>query len=358
MREQILKLDSYQTTLRMVAPAAIAELPFGCAENQVLWVSDRAVWGALTGPAAMPAIRDALLNLGENVLLLDAGEDHKDWEQVTRILERGFARGLGRDGWIVGIGGGVVTDLVAFAASLFMRGCRLLLIPTTLLSQVDATLGGKTGINFGGHKNMVGTFYPANEIRIIPELLLTLPLREYRGGLAEVIKHAFLVGGELLQRVREQSAVILGRDPVTLADLVWDSLLVKARVVEVDLKEQGIRAHLNLGHTFAHGLEAAAGFGVWNHGDAVAWGMIKAIHLSEMLGYCTPDFAESVHRLLLDYGFADQAPGVAVDHIINAMLSDKKKKDGQVRFVLQRAAGDTFLQPVSEASLRKLFDLY
>ena len=359
MNEKILKLDSFQTHLRMVEPAALVEQPSGVVASQVLWVSDRAVWSVLTGPdAPSPSIRSALLSRESQVLLLDPGEDHKDWEQVTRILDRGFSMGLARDSWIVGIGGGVVTDLVAFAASLFMRGCHLLLIPTTLLSQVDATLGGKTGINFGGHKNMVGSFYPAHEIRIVPDLLMSLPLREYRGGLAEVIKHGFLVGGELLDRIVGQRLAILARDPSILAGLVWDSLMVKARVVEADLKEEGVRAHLNLGHTFAHGLEAAAGFGVWNHGDAVAWGMIKAARLAEAMGLCSPDWANSVHQLLLDYGFADQAPGVSTDRIIEAMLSDKKKKGGQVRFVLQRAVADTFLQAVPEGLLRTVIALY
>ena len=351
MREKNLALGSFWTKLCLVQPADLLALPVGAKPDQVLWVSDRAVWQVLTGPAAPEAVRQALSPLQDQVLLLEAGEDHKAWEQVTRILERGFAMGLARDGWIVGIGGGVVTDVTAFAASLYMRGCKLMLLPTTLLAQVDATLGGKTGINFGGHKNMVGTFYPAHEIRIVPELLISLPEREYRGGLAEVIKHAFLVGGELLERVTRQRQAILNRDPSLLADLVWDSLMVKAKVVEEDLMEQGIRAHLNLGHTFAHGLEAAAGFGVWNHGDAVAWGMIKAAQLSQRLGLCSPEYASAVRQVLLDYGFAEEAPLVDPAAIINAMLSDKKKKGGQVRFVLQRGPGDTLMQAVAADDL-------
>jgi 3-dehydroquinate synthase len=233
-----------------------------------------------------------------------------------------------------------------------MRGCKLALVPTTVLAQVDATLGGKTGINFGGHKNMVGSFYPAHEIRIVPETLASLPENEYRGGLAEVLKHAFLVGGALLDLVETRREAILARDPAILPGLIWDSLMVKARVVEEDLREQGVRAHLNLGHTFGHGLEAAAGFGVWNHGDAVAWGMVKAARLARRLGACDAAWADRVAGLLAAYGFADQAPGVPVDRIIEAMLLDKKKKGGQVRFILQRGPADTYMAPVDEADLR------
>ena len=204
----------------------------------------------------------------------------------------------------------------------------------------------------------MGNFHPAQENRLVTEFAMKLPLREYRGGLAEVNQAGFPVGGELLDRIVGQRLAILARDPSILAGLVWDSLMVKARVVEADLKEEGVRAHLNLGHTFAHGLEAVAGFGVWNHGDAVAWGMIKAARLAEAMGLCSPDWASSVHQLLLDYGFADQAPGVSTDRIIEAMLSDKKKKGGQVRFVLQRAVADTFLQAVPEGLLRTVIALY
>lgn len=352
MPEKILKLDSYTTRLRTATAEEMFLPPDGQDADGVLWVSDSAIWAALSGPTAPSAVREACRSLEGKILLLEPGEDHKTWEQVTRILERGFAMGLARDGWMVGIGGGVVTDITAFAASLYMRGCKVCLIPTTVLAQVDATLGGKTGINFGGHKNMVGSFYPANEIRIAVETLATLPLREYRGGLAEVLKHAFLVGGELLARVEGQRAAIMARDPGLLAATIWDSLMVKAAVVEEDLKEQGVRAHLNLGHTFGHGLEAAAGFGVWNHGEAVAWGMIKAARLAARLGACAPEFAERVRRLMLDYGFTDKAPGVPVDRLIQAMLLDKKKKGGAVRFILQRGPADTYMTAVEESDLR------
>jgi 3-dehydroquinate synthase len=241
--------------------------------------------------------------------------------------------------------------VTAFAASLYMRGCRLLLVPTTVLAQVDATLGGKTGINFGGHKNMVGSFYPAHEIRIVPELLATLPEREYRGGLAEVIKHGFLTGGELHGRIRDRREAILAREPAVLKQLIWDSLMVKARVVEADLREQGERAHLNLGHTFGHGLESAAGFGVWNHGEAVAWGMVKAAALSVRLGLAPAEYEREVRQTIHDYGYADQAPGIAVEALLTAMLADKKKKGGSVRFVLQTAIGSTQMQAVAEADL-------
>lgn len=376
MKELSVDLEGHRTALSLRAPADLAAPPEGCPPERALWVSDKAVWAALAGPAADPAVRRALAPLvhpddraglaaggpaaprpADNVVLMEPGEDNKTWDQVAAVLNAGFARGLARDGYIVGLGGGVVCDMAAFAASLYMRGCRLCLVPTTLLAQVDASLGGKTGINFGGYKNMVGSFYPADQLRIIPELNASLPEREYLSGLGEVVKHAFLADPALLELLETRRDAVLARSPELLPRLVWDSLLVKAGVVERDFKERGERAHLNLGHTFAHGLESAAGFGAWSHGEAVAWGMAKAARLSQRLGLCGADYAERVVGLLRAYGYRCSAPDVPADAIIKAMLMDKKKQGGAVRFVLQRGPQDTTMQAVGEADLRAVLAL-
>jgi 3-dehydroquinate synthase len=229
-----------------------------------------------------------------------------------------------------------------------MRGCRVILVPTTLLAMVDAAFGGKTGMNFGGFKNMVGTFYPAEEVRIAPEFLRTLPEAEFRSGLAEVIKSALLDDPQLLTILETESESIFKRNPRILDQLVRRSIAVKGRIVEADLTEQGIRAHLNLGHTFAHALEAVAGFGTWSHGEAVAWGIQRALRLGEMLSLTSSDYRQRVEQLLLNYGYQLQAPGVPPEALFQAMKQDKKKQSGTVRFVLQKQLGKTMVQPVSD----------
>ncbi|MEW5817713.1 MAG: 3-dehydroquinate synthase family protein, partial [Spirochaetota bacterium] len=191
---------------------------------------------------------------GSPVSILKAGEKYKTWESVDTILSACIENSIGRDGCLLGIGGGVVCDMTAFAASIFMRGCGLILVPTTLLAMVDASLGGKTGIDYSGYKNMAGTFYPAKEIRICLRTLMTLPDTEYLSGLAEVIKHALLKDFDLLNLLEREKKRILNRDLELLGELVARAIAVKGGIVEKDFFEHGVRAYLNFGHTFAHAL--------------------------------------------------------------------------------------------------------
>ena len=281
-----------------------------------------------------------------------AGEQYKAWPQIDGLLARALDLGLARDSTIGGIGGGVVTDMAAFGASLYMRGCRLVLVPTTLLGMVDAALGGKTGVDYGGLKNLVGTFYPAHELRIWPGALKTLSERDYRSGLAEVLKHAFLGETDLLALLEDRREAVLARDEAVLDELVRRAVLVKAGVVQRDFREQGERAFLNLGHTFGHALEAVMGFdGSWTHGEAVAWGMARAFDLGRALGKTDPVWAQRAVSLIEAYGLRTRAPGAESGAILHAMKNDKKKKGGQVRFVLQQTAGSTFQQPVDDVDV-------
>ena len=285
----------------------------------------------------------------ERSLVLPPGEAAKNWTSVERILNRALSLSIGRDGLIVGIGGGVVTDTTAFAASLYMRGCRLILIPTTLLAMVDAAIGGKSGIDFGGIKNLVGTFYPAEDIRICPALLETLPEREYLSGLAEVIKHAMLKpGGQggLWDTLKSKREEILSRDEKIMKQLILDALKVKVEIVSKDLKEKGPRSYLNLGHTFAHALESATHFSRWSHGEAVAWGILRALDMGETLSITDSEWAAECRKLILDYGFGNVIPRITPDELKNAMLSDKKKKEGKLRFVMMAGPGEPTLQEV------------
>jgi 3-dehydroquinate synthase len=284
--------------------------------------------------------------------LWPAGEAHKAWPQIDSLLSKALDLGLARDSTIAGIGGGVVTDMAAFAASLYMRGCRLVLVPTTLLAMVDAALGGKTGIDYGGFKNLVGSFYPAHELRIWPGVLAGLPDRDFRSGLAEVLKHAFLSEPTLLTLLEEKRGAVLARDSAVLEELVFRAVMVKVGVVERDLRETGERAFLNLGHTFGHALESVMGFdGSWTHGEAVCWGMARAFDLGVSLGRTDPGWKDRATSLIGAFGFRLKAPGADPRAVLAAMKNDKKKKAGQVRFVLQESVGRTFQDRVDDADV-------
>jgi len=279
------------------------------------------------------------------------GESSKSWAELERLLGLMLEADLTRAAVVVGVGGGVVTDLSALAASLYMRGCRLVLAPTTLLAMVDAAIGGKTGVNFGGYKNMIGTFYPASEVRIATATLATLPEREYLGGLAEVIKTALLGDEELLRLLETEPRTVLARDPDLLDRIVWSCVQVKGDIVEADLTETGIRAYLNLGHTFAHALESVQGLGAWSHGEAVAWGLARASELGLAAGLTDPSYAARVRELLERYGYRVGPIPEATDAIRDAMRRDKKRRGAAIRFVLQRSLGDTMVTEVEPSLL-------
>jgi 3-dehydroquinate synthase len=278
-------------------------------------------------------------------VVLQPGERSKSWSGVRRVLVKALQTGLGRDGLIVGIGGGMICDLAAFAASLYMRGCGLSLLPTSLLAMVDAAIGGKTAINYGGYKNMVGTFYPAEQIVIAVSVLQSLPEREYRSGMGEVIKTALLGDTALLEMLSTRREQILDRDPDLMEEMVRRCITVKAGIVEADLKESGKRAFLNLGHTFAHALEAVTGYKLWSHGQAVAWGLMQAAALSEHLGLADSGYTAVIRDLVRMYGF-DLHVKLKPDSIVKAMLVDKKNRRGKLRLVLQRGIGDTVVREV------------
>lgn len=275
-----------------------------------------------------------------------AGEQAKSWRELERLLAGLLDADLTRDASVVGVGGGVVCDLTALAANLYLRGCRLVLVPTTLLAMVDASLGGKTGINFGGFKNIVGTFYPASEIRICPETLATLPEREYRSGLAEVIKTAMLGDESLLETLEREPDRVAARDSALLERAVWSCLEIKGAIVEADLTESGVRAHLNLGHTFAHALESVEGLGAWSHGEAVAWGLARAMELGRAAGITEEAYARRVRELLVRYGYRVGPLPEAAPQIRAAMQKDKKRRGNRLRFVLQKELGSTLVTEV------------
>ena len=277
--------------------------------------------------------------------VLPPGEEHKDWPAVAAILRAAHEAGLGRDGVFIGVGGGVTGDLSAFAASVYMRGAGLALVSTTLLGMVDASLGGKTGFDLFGIKNCAGTFYPARHVYMPLESLAGLPPAEWKSGMAELIKTAALESDDFLDELAARASggcAAWAHDTERLAQCVRRAALLKGRIVEADPKETGsTRALLNLGHTFGHALEAAAGLGVLSHGEAVAWGMARSCALGRALGITPPARAKKITSLLAAYGYETAAPHPLgdVEALMLALGGDKKKRGGNLAFVVPTETG-------------------
>lgn len=294
---------------------------------------------------------------GEGVpdpVLLEDRDEAKTWSAVERVLLAALGRGMDRGGEVLAVGGGAVCDVAGFAASIYLRGVRLTLVPTTVTAMVDAALGGKTGINLRQGKNLVGTFYPAHTLVVVPRVVARLPAADYLDGLAEVIKTALLGDAELLLLLERRREAVLARDPELVREFVSRCIAVKARFVAHDLREERAepgpdgtsRAFLNLGHTFAHALESASGF-AWTHGAAVAWGMGRALRLGLRLGLTDATYASRVERLLRAYGYRLSAPEVTPESLLAAMRADKKRSGSELRFVLQHDLERTELRAVA-----------
>jgi 3-dehydroquinate synthase len=289
---------------------------------------------------------------------LQSGEANKTWAAVEAILRGARNAGLGRDGVLIGAGGGVIGDLSAFAASIYMRGCGLVLVSTTLLGMADAALGGKTGFDLFGVKNLAGTFYPACRVYMPLESLASLPSSEWKSGMAELIKTAVLAGDDFLDELAAIRAVfpadafnagfpsdfassLLGENAERLRRAVSRAVEFKGRIVEADPRETGgQRALLNLGHTFAHALESSAGLGTVSHGEAVAWGLARACELGLALGITPRRRAEKIKSLVSCYGYETAAPhplAGGTERFIKALGDDKKKKTGNLTFIVPDA---------------------
>ena len=268
-----------------------------------------------------------------------AGERAKHLRQAERLWRSWLQAGLDREGLVIALGGGVVGDLAGFAASAYLRGVRVVQVPTTLLAQVDASVGGKTAIDLAGLKNIVGAFHQPSAVLADMHTLRTLPPRELRSGMAEVVKHGLLGDAPLFEYLEARLEQALARHPLVLAHLVRRSCVLKAGVVAADERESGLRAALNLGHTFGHALESEAGLGRLHHGEAVALGLVAACHVSARLGLLSPADALRVTALLRRARLPVTGSGVAPARALAAMRQDKKTRAGKLRFVLPTAIG-------------------
>lgn len=276
-------------------------------------------------------------------VILPDGEAYKSWETLNKIFDELLSNRCERKTPLIALGGGVIGDLTGFAAATYQRGVPFIQIPTTLLSQVDSAVGGKTAINHPLGKNMVGAFYQPQAVIADMDTLRTLPPRELAAGLAEVIKYGFLRDEEFLGWLEKNIDRLNALEPEALAFAVERSCQNKAEVVAKDERETGDRALLNFGHTFGHAVEAGMGYGEWLHGEAVAAGMVMAARFSEKLGYIGKADVRRVVDILKRANLPVAAPDLGVDRYLDLMGHDKKVEGGKIKFILLRKPGEAFI---------------
>ncbi|MBK9614157.1 MAG: 3-dehydroquinate synthase [Uliginosibacterium sp.] len=287
-------------------------------------------------------LRDA--GIAYSTIVLPDGEAHKDWQTLNLIFDGLLSTHCDRSTTLIALGGGVVGDMTGFAAAAYQRGVPFIQIPTTLLSQVDSSVGGKTAINHPLGKNMIGAFHQPRLVIADVDCLVSLPPRELRTGLAEVIKHALIRDNARVGWLEENMEALLGCDRERLAEAVAWNCAIKAGVVAVDETEQGERAHLNFGHTFGHAIEAGLGYGEWSHGEAVAAGMIMATELSAWLGMLAAADVARVRSLVERAGLPANGPKLGSERYIALMQHDKKVADGKLRLVLLQSLGSAVIR--------------
>lgn len=290
---------------------------------------------------------------------LPDGEAHKDWPHLQQIFDALLAQGCDRKTVLFALGGGVVGDMTGFAAACFMRGVPFVQVPTTLLAQVDSSVGGKTAINHPQGKNMIGAFYQPQRVVCDLDVLKTLPERELSAGLAEVIKYGPISDMAFLDWIEASMPALLAREPQALAHAVQRSCEIKAHVVGQDERESGLRAILNFGHTFGHAIEAGLGYGQWLHGEAVGCGMVMAAELSQRLGLIDAAFRVRLQRIIEAAGLPVVGPRLAADNAgryLELMRLDKKSEAGEIKFVVIAAPGRAAMQGAPDALVREVID--
>ena len=335
-----------------------------------LFSDERRLFVTDTNVAPLPSMKDFISSFGISqpdkessgmngnnaLLIVPAGESFKTIETVLKIVKTALDLSFTRKDIFTGIGGGVITDMTAFAASLYKRGARFEAVPTTLLAMVDAAVGGKTGCDFDEYKNMIGAFFPAEKLYVFPEFVQSLPEDQYRSGFAEAVKTALLFNKPLYDEIDKNRQKIKERDSSIVFKMIKECVKNKADVVEKDLTEKNIRMLLNFGHTFGHALETCAGLGKINHGDAVAWGMSRALALSEKLGLCSKEYREKTNELLSYFGWETEPKPACLkdgsaEKLLTAMKKDKKNSSSKVRVILQKALSDSVITEASDSDI-------
>jgi 3-dehydroquinate synthase len=323
--------------------------------RDVLIVSNTTV-----APLYLDALSAALLPRRIVEVVLPDGESHKTLANVARILDVLVANRFGRDCMVIALGGGVVGDMAGFAAASYQRGVSFVQVPTTLLSQVDSSVGGKTGVNHPGGKNLIGAFHQPTAVLADTRTLSTLPPRELRAGLAEVIKYGLICDAGFFVWLETHMEELLAGEPAALAHVIHRSCEIKAEIVGRDEREQGDRALLNLGHTFGHAIESATGYKQWLHGEAIGAGLLMAAAMSRECGLMAAEDVVRVQRLIARTGLPTHIDAVSPESALEYMRIDKKVQSGRIRLILLRKIGDAFItadysEPALERTLREYF---
>jgi 3-dehydroquinate synthase len=287
-------------------------------------------------------------------VVLPDGEAHKDWQTLNRIFDELLAKSCDRKTVLFALGGGVVGDMTGFAAACYMRGVPFVQVPTTLLAQVDSSVGGKTAINHPAGKNMIGAFHQPALVVCDLDTLATLPAREFSAGLAEVIKYGPIADMAFFDWIEANLQALMQRDAKAIAYAVRRSCEIKGWVVGQDERESGLRAILNFGHTFGHAIESGLGYGEWLHGEAVGCGMVMATELSCRLGLIDEAFAERLTNLVQAAGLPVRGPDLGADRYLELMRVDKKAEAGDIRFVVIESPGRAALRPAPEPVVREV----
>jgi 3-dehydroquinate synthase len=321
------------------------------------------VTNTTVGPLYRPPIQDTLEQAGKRVSAIELpdGEQHKTLDTAAKIFDALVTARLNRDAAIVALGGGVVGDIAGFAAACYQRGIDFVQVPTTLLAQVDSSVGGKTGVNHPHGKNLIGAFHQPRCVIADIDTLSTLPPREYKAGLAEVVKYGLIYDFAFFEWLEQHAAALDARHTDSMIHAIQRSCEIKAEVVGADEREQGLRAILNLGHTFGHAIETAAGYGEWLHGEAVAAGMVLAADMSRQLGKIAPSDYERSVRLLQRLGLPTTAPRIGAARALELMGMDKKVLQGKLRLVLLQRMGEAIItsdypREALEETLTRHFD--
>lgn len=296
-------------------------------------------------PLYAAAVTDSLRAAGfaPQVLVVAPGEGSKSLATADKVFTTAISSGLDRKSPIVALGGGVIGDLAGFAAATYLRGVPFVQVPTTLLAQVDSSVGGKTAVNHPLGKNLIGAFYQPRLVLIDPLVLNTLPDRELKAGLAEVIKYGIIADAGFFAYLARNADALLARDPAALTAVISRCCQLKAAVVARDERETSVRMLLNFGHTIGHAVEGVGGYAEYNHGEAVAIGMAGAAMLSSRLGLCPPAASTAVQQLLAAMGLPLTAPGYGVEEMLGYLARDKKVVDSKVNWVLMQELGQVVI---------------
>jgi 3-dehydroquinate synthase len=321
--------------------------------GRIFVVSTEDVWRH-----AGQALSAALASIPHTLLHLPGGEDQKRLAPLETLAGEMMRSGGDRSSVVIAFGGGIVTDMGGFLAAIFMRGIPVLQIPTTLLAQVDASIGGKTGVNLAIGKNLIGSFHQPLAVIVDPGLLSTLPEREYRAGLWEIVKAGIIREPALFRYLAERADAVLAREPRAEDRIIADSVRMKAEVVSSDEREGDLRRILNFGHTFGHALEAETQYTRFLHGEAVAWGMRAAVHLAELTGHLSAEDSVEILEMLRVYGPIPPVGGIPAGNLLARLVHDKKTVRGQVHFVLPVRIGEVaVVSGVDQRAVREAIGL-